>query len=370
GMAAYFAARFTDALRQQVQARRAADTMLRLAFEGLGAGLEVIEAGHIAWQNPQAERLLGPRREQRWRWPEGTREAEPGDASGPRSAELVLPGEDGTERIHQMLAFTLPGQQRLMAIYLDRTSEVLQQRQLMLTERLASLGRTVQGVAHELNTPLATIQTLGRDVLDALSQGDAPPALAEDLGESATMIVEEVQRCRRITHALLGRKEHLDERSVGDAPLASAVQRAVAVVLPHARDEVLVRLDGAAANARFPLDPVVQIFVNLLQNACDAAPARTIEIHGEAADGVITVRVRDRGPGLDPEAVAHLFEPFYTTKPPGQGTGLGLYTSFALAHSLGGSLALDTHPDGGAVASLALPVDPATAPSTGAAASG
>ncbi len=366
GMAAYFAARFTDTLRQQIHARRQADVMLRLAFEGLGAGLEVIERDHIAWQNPQAERLLGHRLERRWRWPEGTRPLDPGAASAPRQAELVLPGDDGSERIYELLVFPLPDQARLMAIYLDRTTEVLNRRQWMLTERLASLGRTVQGVAHELNTPLATIQTLGRDVLDALSTAELAPALSEDLGESAQMIVDEVQRCRRITHALLGRMEHLDDRAAGEAPLHIAIERAVAVVLPHARDEVQVQLAPDVAEAHFPLDPVVQIFVNLLQNACDVAPAASVTVAGARVADRWQLSVRDRGPGLGTEALAHLFEPFFTTKPPGRGTGLGLYTSYALARGLGGQLALETHPEGGAIARLSLPV---SGPSTPAAAS-
>ena len=67
------------------------------------------------------------------------------------------------------------------------------------------------------------------------------------------------------------------------------------------------------------------------------------------------IQVRGTGLGITPATAQRLFEPFFTTKPPGRGTGLGLYTSYALAKSLGGELSLVNHPDGGVIATLALP---------------
>lgn len=356
GMAAYFAWVYTRALRRQIGARREADAIVQLAFEGLDAGLEVIANGRIVWQNPRAADLLGRRVGAEWFCP-GAHGEPPCptvlDADQPRRCQFTLKGPTGLEHIYELLAFPLPRSARYMALYVDRTTEVLDQRQLMFTERLASLGRTVQGVAHELNTPLATIQTLGRDVLDVTDEIALPDAVRVDLSESATMIVEEVQRCRRITHALLGRMEHLDPSPEGIAPLNSALDRAIAVVFTHERARVQVT--GAAPTLELPLDPVVQIFVNLLQNARDAAPEGSVEVRYETADGVARVQIRDHGPGLCADTQQHLFEPFYTTKPPGQGTGLGLYTSYSLAHGLGAELTLGNHPDGGALATLSVP---------------
>jgi two-component system sensor histidine kinase HupT/HoxJ len=153
------------------------------------------------------------------------------------------------------------------------------------------------------------------------------------------------------------------ETSAG--PLAAAVERAAAVVLLQERGRLGLDL-GAAAALPYPLDPLVQIFVNLLQNARDADPRGRIVVAASVEDGAVVLQVRDHGPGLPAGVRAHLFEPFFTTKPPGQGTGLGLYTSYALARGLGGSLSLDDHPEGGAVATLTLPV---SAPSSSAAAS-
>lgn len=358
GMAAYFAVRLSDALRRQVTARRQADTLLHVAFDGLDAGLEVIDAGTVTLQNPRAARLFGARLDQPWICPgrsAGECAARTGRCDDAIPARCQFAHPDGAERIFEMIAFPLPDAAQVMALYVDRTAEVLASRRLLFTERLASLGRTVQGVAHELNTPLATIQTLGRDMLDALETDAVPAAVRDDVGDSARIIVAEVQRCRRITHALLGRAGPLDPiAESGTAPLRAAVERATAVVFAADRGRVHVDL-GGAAEAALPLDPLVQIFVNLLQNARDAAPEGQVEITGYYGTA-LRVEVRDHGPGLSPDAARHLFEPFFTTKPPGRGTGLGLYTSYALARDLGGDLSLTNDPTGGAVAVLTLPV--------------
>jgi two-component system C4-dicarboxylate transport sensor histidine kinase DctB len=80
-----------------------------------------------------------------------------------------------------------------------------------------------------------------------------------------------------------------------------------------------------------------------------------VQVRFEQTETGAQVSIRDQGPGLSPNTQQHLFEPFYTTKPPGKGTGLGLYTSYSLAHGLGAELALGNHPDGGAVATLSVP---------------
>jgi signal transduction histidine kinase len=338
-----------------------------------------------------AERIFGRRTEQVWRWPEQPAApevedaAEPGVPGTPPAArpEPTLPSEparvefsltdaEGSERIFELHVFPLPDTPRFLALSLDRTRAVHDQRRLMLTERLASLGRTVQGVAHELNTPLATIQTLGRDVVDAVDTGGLPEAMRADLAESANMIVAEVQRCRRITHALLGRVERFDARDGAETSLVEAIERAAAVVFPSARHRVTLHFEPGTERARRPLDPVVQIFVNLLQNARDAAPEGHVTLSAErvlsaVVAGVdlgeaVCVQVRDQGPGFTEGAIKHLFEPFYTTKPPGRGTGLGLYTSYGLARSLGAELSLENHPEGGAVATLLVPIEAPPSP--------
>ena len=81
----------------------------------------------------------------------------------------------------------------------------------------------------------------------------------------------------------------------------------------------------------------------------------TVNVAVSSQQDALIICVRDQGPGLDTNAERHLYEPFFTTKPPGQGTGLGLYTSYALAQSLGQTLTVANHKHGGVIATLKIP---------------
>jgi signal transduction histidine kinase len=117
------------------------------------------------------------------------------------------------------------------------------------------------------------------------------------------------------------------------------------------------------------------VLVNLLQNAHDALrsdpdardkPARSskigsVRVSASVDGGLVTLRVEDDGPGIDPSLEGRLFEPFTTTKPVGEGTGLGLYTSYMLVRAMHGTLTLENRPEGGACAALTLALDSAHA---------
>ena len=401
-MVAYFAARFTEAIKEQVKAKRAADELLRLSFERLQAGVELIEGGTTVWQNPFARQALGERRFQSWRCPGH------GQGLGCESQSCGMSNLDGNSRcrfsldqnrysvnhysiqsyranpdelspIYEVMLLSPPDMKQKVAIYIDQTSEIIYQRKLMNTERLASLGRTAQGVAHELNTPLATIQTLGKDLMEVI-KGEWSDETLADAQESAQVILEEVQRCSRITHALLGKPD----KNVSTAQkyqmnsLDHIIKRAVALVFPN--DPSIIDHDlQNHRSLKYPSDPLIQIFVNLIQNAYDAtveaelkrntelsinknssltAPTRDlpkIQICTSQTDTNLHLLVIDQGIGISVEE-GILFEPFYTTKSIGQGTGLGLYTSYALARELNGELSITNNDKGGATVILTLPL--------------
>ncbi|WP_373048238.1 sensor histidine kinase [Vulgatibacter sp.] len=271
----------------------------------------------------------------------------------------------GRERVIELLSFPLSEARPapVLRLHLDRTENVLAERKLLFAERLASLGRTVQAVAHELNTPLATIQTLAADMRAAL-QG-APPeaeALARDLDESALVILDEMRRCREITQGLLGGRDQLSgNSSQGPTVAGDAIRRAATLVFGTgvARSRLEVAPELAALSVAMAHDALVQVFVNLLQNAADVIegkPAGKVRVGVlPAAPGLVRLFVDDDGPGLSPGTRDRVFEAFYTTKPPGKGTGLGLYTARSLVREAGGSLDLADAPGGGARALLDLP---------------
>jgi C4-dicarboxylate-specific signal transduction histidine kinase len=271
----------------------------------------------------------------------------------------------GRERVIELQSYPLSDERpaAVLRLHLDRTEDFLAERKLLFAERLASLGRTVQAVAHELNTPLATIQTLAADMRAALA-GAPPNELRQDLDQSAAIILDEMRRCRAITQDLLGRRELLAGGTAGGpTAIGAAVRRAATLVFGTNLSRARLAVEPALETLSVAMgsDSLVQVFVNLLQNAADVIdgrPGAGIRVRAGALglqDGRIEVWVDDDGPGLAPGVRDRLFEAFFTTKPPGQGTGLGLYTALSLVREAGGTLALDDRPDGGARARLVLP---------------
>jgi C4-dicarboxylate-specific signal transduction histidine kinase len=264
-----------------------------------------------------------------------------------------------------MLSFPLASRggsrPRIMNLYVDRTKILLAERRLLHAERLASLGRVAQGVAHELNTPLATIRTLAADMREAIRSLGGDEALQSDLAESAALIRDETERLGRITHALLTGGTLPPLRLDLAAPLLPIVERARSLVFAGVRvggpelhigdslHEMLVAVDP---------DRLLQVLVNLLQNAVDAnreVGGRSVWISAEQVDSLVEIVVEDEGSGLQPEMQGRLFEPFATTKPPGEGTGLGLYASYMLVQTLGGDLTIENRDPCGVIARVRLP---------------
>ena len=390
GAVAYLVTHAAGELRDRERALRRAQESAELEYEllsntlnELDAGLEVLDGEHrVVWKNRLARELVPWSREGGdWSCPGVNNNCER-DVSGMcpirKSAELGQAGRcrfayqrDGSERLYELHSFPLStetrGGPRIMNLYLDRTAATLAERQLLLAERLASLGRIAQGVAHELNTPLATIRTLAVDMSEALSSaqlgsGAEMDRMLKDVSESASLIREETGRLGRITQALLAGGDLVRARVGGSVPLAAVVERASALVFAGVRKGAEVKVDASVANVRLVVDPdrLVQVLVNLLQNAHDAVRTQgsgTVVVRtlpGE--DGAVCIIVEDDGPGLDRAIEAHLFEPFTTTKPPGEGTGLGLYTSYMLMQAMDGSLELQGRSEGGTRAIVRVPL--------------
>ncbi len=358
--------------------------VLSNTLDELDAGLEVVERdGVVIWRNKRAEELAPNVPDcdpNLWNCPGEQRRCEKdttgvcpvkgalddGNAGHCRFAANI----DGQERIYEMNVFPLDAspqaRPRVMNLYVDRTSGLVAERRLILAERLASLGRVTQGVAHELNTPLATIRTLAADMIAALravegGQGAERQSLLDDLRESAALVHDETRRLGRITQGLLTGRDLTASEIEGTVPLAAVVERARALVFAGARKTIPVEVGGDLSEHAVVADPdhLVQIMVNLLQNAYDAVRERSggsVRVHAVRDGEMLDIVIDDDGPGLDAEMEARLFEPFATTKPPGQGTGLGLYTSYMLVASMNGGLTLENRSEGGARAVVSLPV--------------
>jgi len=342
-------------------------------LDELEAGLEVVSPdGRIEWRNRLADELApSPNAEDAWECPVGSRgcEIQPaGLCPVWRARDEGAPGRCRFmvgDRWYEMLSFPLASHghepPRIMNLYVDRTQTLLADRRLLQAERLASLGRVAQGVAHELNTPLATIRTLAADMREAIRALGGDEALQSDLAESAALIRDETGRLGRITHSLLtgGTLPRLSLDS--SASLLPIVERARALVFAGVRDEgPELDISESVADLVVVADPdrLLQVLVNLLQNAVDAnreGGGTCVWVSAWRRGSAIEIIVDDEGVGIDPDIQEHLFEPFATSKPPGEGTGLGLYASYMLVQTMGGDLTLENRDQGGASARVRLP---------------
>jgi len=251
----------------------------------------------------------------------------------------------------------------LIAIFIGRIERSLRQREIELrevreqaarSERLASLTTLAAGAAHELNTPLGTIAVVAKE-LEVNSGVAAQQDGGEMVREDAQLIRREVDRCRVILQRM--RVGIADVANRGSAAVGEVVEYLVGEVRPEEarRLRVVGERDGiVAASAR----AVEQALLVLLRNAFDASPYGTsVTLAIGREDGWIRFAVEDRGTGMTEEDVRRAGEPFYTTKEPGKGMGLGLFLVRLVAERCGGKFSLSSKLGEGTTATLEVPAE-------------
>ncbi len=218
-----------------------------------------------------------------------------------------------------------------------------------------AVGRLAGGVAHDFNNLLTAILSYC-DLLEAESS------------EPASGMVREIQHAARQAAALtkqllaLGRRQILQ---LAILDLNEVVRGLDATLRDVAGEKVKVTHDLAESPTRVYADSgqIEQVLVNLAANACDAMPAggqltiRTAIRPSEAGRSTVTLVVSDTGVGMDQDTQARLFEPFFTTRPPGERRGLGLATSHGIVHQLGGSIDVESTKGAGSTFTVCLPLE-------------
>jgi signal transduction histidine kinase len=233
---------------------------------------------------------------------------------------------------------------------LERTTRELEsaEDQVVRSERLASVGRLAAGVAHEIGNPLAAVLGMIELLRD---EGLSDEERAEFLRRAQN----ETERINRIIRDLLDFSRRGRDSTAPDerTDLAEVLDDVASLVAPQ-RDLGEVTIERriapdvpAVLGAR---DQLTQVLLNLLLNAADAiAGDGSILVEVTRGEGErVVVSVTDTGPGIAPEVRDHLFEPFVTTKPAGEGTGLGLAVTHTIVERLGGSIRAESPPGGGA----------------------
>ncbi len=230
------------------------------------------------------------------------------------------------------------------------------------SEKLATVGRLAASVMHEINNPLAFV----RSNLDFLRSEVLAQQLPEEARAELQEVFEEtrtgVERINQIVQDLKG-FSRMDVEEPSECALADVVSdaaRLAVVRLKHVarlKVEIPEELPEVFATRR----RLAQVLLNLLVNAGDALEEAKVQggevrVTGAVEGGKVVLRVEDNGPGIPPEVLPKLFDPFYTTKGPEKGTGLGLTISRELMERCGGTLRAENRPEGGARMLLELPL--------------
>ena len=219
-------------------------------------------------------------------------------------------------------------------------------------ERLAAMGRLVSGIAHEINNPLCSI---GNEIqLLLLDEDKLPPEAVASLRNAWS----QVDRIDRIVRSFLTFARN-DPPRRATVRLQEVVQDVLGLVAGH-RDyrNLDLRVEGVTDLPPVSGDPVQlgQVLLNLISNARDAMDGRgRVRIRGSSSSGWIELEVADEGPGIPESIRDKVFDPMFSTKEVGKGTGLGLTICHEVARRHGGTMALECPPSGGTVMRLRLP---------------
>jgi C4-dicarboxylate-specific signal transduction histidine kinase len=236
---------------------------------------------------------------------------------------------------------------------LERTTRELEtaQDQVVRSERLASVGKLSAGVAHEIGNPLAAI-------LGLLELARSPELDPEERADFLKRIHDETERIHSIIRNLLDFARREEDATDARASLGVVIDDAVKLVKPQ-KNARNVRIERDIADdlpeVRGAHDQLLQLVVNLLLNAADAMNGQGVVAVRAVLEGDrVILTVTDEGPGIDPEILPHVFEPFVTSKPPGHGTGLGLAVSNTIVERAGGSMRAENVSSGGARFTISL----------------
>ncbi len=265
-------------------------------------------------------------------------------------------------------AFYLTGKIVSSLLSLDTEKDRLEE-QLIRASRLAELGEMSAGFAHEINNPLqiikseqALIKMLFSDLKEN-NQINAPEEMAE-IEDSINQIELQINRCSGITQSILkfGRKTEVVPQDIDLKDFISSVTDIVA--RKASVNGVEIEMAVPEETPRVHVDPgqLQQVLLNLFNNAMDAIyekhgvqGGKLVIASGASANGMVEINVTDNGCGISEEDRQKIFSPFYTTKPVGHGTGLGLSVCYGIINAMGGSMAVESQKGIGTTFKVKLP---------------
>jgi two-component system, NtrC family, sensor kinase len=245
------------------------------------------------------------------------------------------------------------GQTGALVVLEDVTARISLEEQLQQREKLSSIGLLAAGVAHEVNTPLTGVSSYTQMLLGMLNENDPKHALLQKVRTQA-------ERATNIVNNLLNFSRTGSATEFAEVDVARVLDDTLQLLEPQLRRsqiEIIRRYDEDAPEAYGNAGKLQQVFTNLILNARDAIPdgGKITVSTGAAEDGSLVAAVSDTGIGIAPENVAKIYDPFYTTKGVGQGTGLGLAVSYGIVQEHAGRISVESTPGHGTTFRITLP---------------
>jgi len=258
---------------------------------------------------------------------------------------------------HEIFTFPIEDAQGMVSQTILQIRDVTEQRRLEASlaqaEKLAALGQLAAGVAHELNNPITAVVANAQLLERELEAG-------ESYQESLDLIQEASRRSQKAVRDLLdfARPESANWREIAVNDTVRLALGLLEAQLTRSGVELIVDLAPDLPAVMGSSDQLQTVWVNLLLNARDALEGREgrIVLSSRQIEDQLVVRVEDTGKGIDPEDLNRIFEPFFSTKAPGKGTGLGLATTYRIVQQHAGSIDVQSVPKRGTTVSVSLPI--------------
>jgi PAS domain S-box-containing protein len=339
-------------------------------LESIDSGILVLDLqGRVARWNRAMEKLYGKRREEvrglalHEIFPDSFREALKGS---------LAPGRPGDNEIANIYKLHLPtvGGRSLMVnvsvapfqvgtgerwgtilIFDDVTARIRLEEQLQHSEKMASIGLLAAGVSHEVNTPLAGISSYTQMLRGQVEAGDPRAGLLEKIEKQTFRAAKIINNLLNFSRSGRPEFEPVDVNRVL-LDVLSLVEHQLRTGRIKVRKEFAADLPPVRGNE----NRLQQVFFNLVLNARDAMPrGGWLTLATRAEEDAVVVEVRDTGVGIRREDIKRIYDPFFTTKGIGRGTGLGLSVSYGILQEHGGAIFVDSAPGQGTTFQVALP---------------
>ena len=251
-------------------------------------------------------------------------------------------------------AFIVYFLRRIRKALAEREAELEGSRSLAARqEKLAALATMAAGAAHELATPLGTIALVAKELEHNAVRSASPEVMIEDV----RLVRSQVDRCRDILNRMSADAGEAMGESFVDASVGELLTRSLNGVAGGGQIQAAVDPPLLGVKLHVPSRALTEAIRGVLKNAQDASPpGQSPWVTVRRAGGFVQLVVADRGPGIAPEILRRIGEPFFTTKPPGQGMGLGFFLARTIVERLGGWLQLRSEVGSGTTATIAIPI--------------